>query len=56
MSSKYEKNEKQTFEISIWVKKWLIYVFFQKVPACNKGSYFLLIKTKRCAKWTSLSN
>ena len=35
-SLKYEKSEKQTFEISIWVKKRQNY-FVQKLRACARG-------------------
>ena len=51
-SVKYEKSEKLTFEISIWINKWQI-PFFQHLYDCVTGGEFFIGASKRCAKMSS---
>ena len=51
----YEKSEKLTFEISIWVKKWQPNFFFQNLRACASVGYFFLGRAKNQANESSLS-
>ena len=44
------KTEKQTFEVSIWVKNSKK-IFLQKLGACAKESIFFYLQPKDAQKW-----
>ena len=48
VSEARKKNEKLTFEISMWVKKWQNYFFIQEMRTCARGSDFFLVSSKIC--------